>query len=66
MVIQEFVSASYSVGSLLTFLKQHGFLYFPVTRGASGIAREEHSNLLFRFYTTLAKITSKSEGLVRM
>jgi hypothetical protein len=35
VVIQEFVLASHFVGSLLTFLKQCGLLYFPVTRDLS-------------------------------
>jgi hypothetical protein len=30
------------------------------------IAREEHSNLQFRFYTTMAKISLKSEGFARL
>lgn len=32
---KHFVLALYFVGSLFTFLKQHGLLYFPVTRGCS-------------------------------
>jgi hypothetical protein len=35
MVIQEFVSASYFVGSFVTLLKQHGLLYLPSTIGGS-------------------------------
>jgi hypothetical protein len=56
VVVQEFVLASYFVGSLLTFLKQHGLQYFPVTRGGI-LSCQEYSNPLFQFYTTMAEIT---------
>jgi hypothetical protein len=58
------VLASYFVGSLLIFLKQHGFYIFPL----QGVAvyhyhqhcTQEYNKPPFRFYTTMGKTSSKS------
>ena len=56
MVIQDFILASYFIGGFYNILKEHTFLYLPVTSSDSFIAAiiiecMEHSKCPFEFFT---------------